>query len=50
MCNPVCTFPQKACKGSCVDTSSDPGNCGGCGNVCSQQSTCYQSMCVSSMP
>jgi len=50
MCNPACTFPQQACKGSCVDTSSDTGNCGGCGNVCPQQYTCYQSMCVSSMP
>src|SRR2546423_1495030 len=29
--NCVCALP---CSASCVDKQSDPGNCGGCGNVC----------------
>ncbi len=26
--------PQTLCNGVCVDTASDPSNCGACGNVC----------------
>lgn len=27
-------LPQTLCSGVCVDTSSDPANCGACGNAC----------------
>jgi hypothetical protein len=30
----TCTEPLVACGGQCVDTTSDPNNCNGCGNVC----------------
>jgi hypothetical protein len=35
------------CSGSCVDTTSDPNNCGGCGNVCFGGfiAHCVNSMC-----
>jgi len=30
----ICSPAQTCCSGSCVDTSSDTGNCGGCGVRC----------------
>lgn len=36
------------CNGVCVDTSSDPQNCGGCGNTCTKGTVnfaCVQSKC-----
>jgi hypothetical protein len=30
-----CSAPQSLCGDSCVDSASDPGNCGACGNACS---------------
>lgn len=35
------------CAGVCTDTTTDPGNCGTCGNVCPSQ-LCQNSMCVGS--
>lgn len=29
------------CNGSCVTLSTDPDNCGGCGNVCAQGYSCH---------
>lgn len=30
----ACAAGQACCGGSCIDTSADPMNCGGCGTVC----------------
>ncbi len=34
-----CDGGQVSCGGKCVDTSTDPQNCGGCGVVCNTQCT-----------
>jgi hypothetical protein len=42
----VCTCPGLTlCNGQCSDTTSDPGNCGGCGHVC-PSGICTNSACV----
>lgn len=33
------------CGGVCVDTSSDPSNCGGCGVACGEGGSCAGGMC-----
>ena len=34
-CSSSCTAPRTLCTStSCVDTQTDPANCGGCGNLC----------------
>jgi hypothetical protein len=30
----ACAAPKTGCSGACVDTSTDPTNCGSCGNLC----------------
>jgi len=37
------------CNGTCVDTTTDPFNCGGCGNVCPSL-LCSNSLCVGAVP
>jgi hypothetical protein len=44
---PLCTPPLVDCGGVCVDTTSDPLNCGQCGLVCPSQ-ICSMSLCVGS--
>lgn len=44
---PVCLPPLADCGGQCVDTTSDPFNCGACGTFCVSQ-ICQSSMCVGS--
>lgn len=41
----MCTLPQKACNGGCIDTSSDALNCGECGVQCGTGQTCQISAC-----
>lgn len=43
-----CPFGQAFCEGeaSCVDVTSDPANCGGCGVVCTAGATCANGTCV----
>jgi hypothetical protein len=38
-----CEAGQSSCGGKCIDTSSDPNNCGGCGIVCN--TTCSAGVC-----
>src|SRR5258708_37195888 len=42
----VCPGNEKNCGGVCVDETSDPNNCGGCGIVCPPGSACVNSMCT----
>ncbi len=41
---PSCT--QTMCPDGCVDTSSDPNDCGACGTVCSDGATCQAGTCL----
>jgi len=43
----ACTTGQTSCGAKCVDTKSDPDNCGSCGNSCSGGS-CYDGSCQTS--
>ncbi|MBN1770410.1 MAG: hypothetical protein JXB32_04045 [Deltaproteobacteria bacterium] len=33
------------CPSGCVDTNSDPGNCGACGNTCGSSEVCNEGRC-----
>ncbi|MFL5321649.1 MAG: DVUA0089 family protein [Myxococcaceae bacterium] len=43
-----CPTGRTSCNGVCVDTSSDPTNCGTCGFGCGQGTVCYSGLCLSS--
>lgn len=40
-----CLDDETACGTSCVDLSSNPQNCGACGNVCEDGATCQGGVC-----
>ncbi|MFP2960317.1 EGF domain-containing protein [Myxococcus sp. 1LA] len=42
----ACAPPQVQCGALCVNVSSDPNNCGGCGVVCPVSKTCSEGRCV----
>ncbi len=42
---PVCTGAQTACGAACVDTASDPANCGACGAACAAGELCCAAVC-----
>jgi hypothetical protein len=46
-CVPVCPPPLIECNDTCVDPTSDPFNCNGCGNFC-PTFICVNSKCVGS--
>src|SRR5579863_82045 len=41
----TCPGTQTACGMDCIDTSSDPTNCGGCGIPCSSGQVCQNGVC-----
>jgi hypothetical protein len=41
----TCTVDQLCCGASCVDPTSDPRHCGGCGMACAVEEECVASVC-----
>jgi len=41
-----CGTYQSRCEGTCIPTSTDPDNCGGCGVICSASEVCSGGRCV----
>jgi hypothetical protein len=44
-----CPSPLEVCGGVCVDLSSDPRHCGGCGASCAAGRSCQASTCSDSI-
>ena len=45
-----CPAGQSLCSAACVDLSSDPSNCGACGNQCASGTGCAQGVCGQIVP
>jgi len=43
-----CSPGETMCDGECVDTSTDPGHCGACGNSCGIDEVCSDGTCAAS--
>ncbi len=48
-CVSMCPSPYVACGGTCIDVTSDPDNCGGCGVVCAS-GICAKGACTGATP
>ena len=48
--NGMCRCEGELCNGSCVHTSTDPNNCGACGNACLSGFSCVDSRCTCQNP
>jgi hypothetical protein len=46
----ACAEGQTTCGARCVDTASDPRNCGACGNRCSHGVACIDGACIDLRP
>ncbi|MEP7049326.1 MAG: hypothetical protein ABJB12_03195 [Pseudomonadota bacterium] len=44
-CAAKCTAAQTCCSAACVDTATDPKNCGACGTQCSEGRACAGGTC-----
>ena len=47
---PTNNCTQTVCGSDCVDITSDPNNCGGCGIACNTGETCSNGQCSGSQP
>lgn len=45
----VCALPLVACRGKCIDVSSDGANCGACGKIC-PSNICINGECQGATP
>ena len=43
-----CRSGLTECSGKCLDLSSDPANCGSCGNACAEGVACVNGTCEGS--
>ena len=43
---PVCTGVDQCCPSGCTNISTDPSNCGSCGDVCPHGDTCVGAVCT----
>ena len=48
-CQCVCPTGLTECSGTCTNTSSDPNNCGSCGNHCPPDAACVNGTCQCSL-
>jgi hypothetical protein len=46
----ACASGQTNCDGTCTDTQTDSANCGACGNVCPEGTTCVNGACSEPPP